>query len=149
MKAGREPRDSVYRPEPLPKRPKIPPITIPRGGNVATSFNAARGKITSVTNKFQIRFGSTGMKLHPEDQKAHTQIIKCLNDNSINYFTHPFEDQKPRRFVLYGLDKYELPQTKQMLQETGLKPIDVKYMFTKAPKYHEHWFISTQPTKSL
>lgn len=121
---------------PIPKKRKAPPITIPRDtGN--PDYSKIRHSIDGQTKQYEIKFTTAGLKLFPASYESHQTIINSLKANGTHYFTHPFEESKPKRFVLYGLNKYELPDVKDMLAEVNLHPTDVKYMFVKARKYEE------------
>lgn len=128
--------NSTYRPERV-KQSRTPPITVPRMGEGTPDFNLVRSAIQEVTSDYQIRFLPSGMKILPNHKQAHELITTMLSENLTNYFTHPYEENKPQRYVLYGLDRYELDEVKEMFKKTGLDPTDVKYMFLKQPKFQE------------
>lgn len=114
-----------------PKKP--PPITVMEGGK------STLGSVRNILNKekivFQIKFTELGMRIMPPDIEAHSKILNVLKNNNIPHFTHPIE--KPKRFVLYGLDRMEPSAVIKLLTEVGLSPISVKFMYLREPRYKD------------
>lgn len=121
---------------PIVKERKAPPITIIRTSK-NPDFTKIRSSIDTETKQYHIKFTPAGLKLFPTTYESHKTIITTLKATETHYFTHPFEESKPKRFVLYGLNKYALPDVRDMLAEVNLQPMDVKYMFVKTPRYIE------------
>ena len=118
-----------------PKKP--PPITIPSPSGGKINLDALRTIIRGATIQFHLRLTVEGVKVVPLDVTAHKAITKVLLDKNLHYYTHPLEEDKPKRFVLYGLEKFELEEMRKKLADAKIVPTEIKYMFVKAPKFTE------------
>lgn len=134
-----------------PRQPrKPPPITIVKRPDQAIDIDGLRAKLNKTTNQFTIQRSTNGAKIYPTNTQAHTALLNVVNtdDHQFTYYTHPTNDVRYKRFVLYGLDKCELDSVRRMLHDVALHPTDIKYMFVKDPKMDAqcNYLLYFQPT---
>lgn len=128
--------------EPESKKTRLPPIQVP------VAFTEVDGKTTQqpdpaivrqvvakLTNEFNIKNDTAELKIFTSNQAIHEQIKKGLLSKSIGCFSHPSNQRKPKRFVLYGLPKMEPDSIRQLLTEAGISPTRINFMSTNAPRF--------------
>lgn len=137
-KSSVNPPSKVYEETVSAKKKRPPPITIPLGATKSLSEPVdvkLRTIIESACKEYSLKWTSSGLKVYTTDSKAHNAVSAALAHNKIGYWTHPAQEQKTKRFVLYGLDKRPLESISSDLIEENINPTKINYMICKSPRY--------------
>lgn len=109
---------------------KPPPIFIEQPPGVIME------RLKSFAGKYTIKYTGKGAKIFTSSMDVHSELKTSLsNDKQERFHTFTPRDQRHKRFVLYGLAHYPIEEAKQYLADENIKPVELKYMFIKKPKY--------------
>lgn len=122
------------------KRP--PPIRIPTHYDSTQQRNipstdSIRAAVSNITNDYNIRNDAAEVRILCENPSNHQRIVNELKKLKIYYFTHPTDQKKHKRFVLYGLEKLDTDDLTSHLDSAGVKPVKITYMTARNPRFND------------
>lgn len=129
------------------KKPKLPPpIIVPTEANKKPVDKPLVDQLKAILKEnlsqgsYSIKLGLHAIIINVTDTSTHTKTETTLKSNNINYFTYQANDTtiKKRKFIIYGLGDIDVDELQDDLQKYGLKPLDIKRMTIKNPRYEGH-----------
>lgn len=92
-------------------------------------------------------------QIHTSYMSTYEKAKQALQQAKIESYTHPtsIDGPKLRKFVLYNLVEVDQDELQNDLLEYGLKPIDIKPMTIKHPRYpgHINYIVYLPPTDKI
>lgn len=85
-----------------------------------------------------LRNTPTGVKIFPNTEEKFHDIIATLKKLAYNnYYSHSGKTERPKKFIIFGLDPIPEQAVMDLLREAKLKPVLVKRMFIKKTRYND------------
>lgn len=91
--------------------------------------------------KYSIKKISIGIKILCETTATFSVIVLILKEHNIQFFTHESKQEKPFKFVLFGLDGKSAEEVKEKMLSLKYKCLDVKKVEKKYDEYTDTLYI--------
>lgn len=121
-----------------PKSKKPPPITLKGIDPLTLQANLKDIKIPKENLSIRMKLDG-GANLYVTNNDEFRLLRSYLDSKAIKYFTYTPDDEKLKRYVLYGVPDHDTAEIKKYIHDTiKVEPADVRKMKITKPRYRGH-----------
>lgn len=88
-----------------------------------------------IKNPVNTKNMTVGRKIFLENKEDKDKFLSVLKSKNVGCFTHPERNQKPSKFLLYGLPKMEKDELRDELKAVNLTPTNIFEITIKKQKW--------------